>query len=96
MRYVTDRVMLDRELFASLGGEAAFAQALVDHELGHVVGLGHVEDSGELMYEHALERTAYGPGDRECLARGCVPVAAGMTQLCKRPDPPDAHVGDAD
>jgi hypothetical protein len=70
MRYVTGQVMLDRDLFASFdAGEAASAQAIVDHELGHVVGLGHVEDPGELMYEHGLERTAYGPGDREGLAR---------------------------
>ena len=70
MRYVTGRVMLDRDLFASFDAtEAASAQAIVDHELGHVVGLGHVEDPGELMYAHNLGRTAYGPGDREGLAR---------------------------
>ncbi|MCW2807982.1 MAG: Peptidase [Marmoricola sp.] len=70
MRYVTGRVMLDRDLFASFGaGEAASAQAIVDHELGHVVGLGHIEDPGELMNAHALGRTTYGPGDREGLAR---------------------------
>jgi hypothetical protein len=69
-RYVTGRVMLDRDLFASFdAAEAVTTQAIVDHELAHVVGLGHVEDPGELMYEHALERTAYGPGDREGLAR---------------------------
>jgi hypothetical protein len=62
--------MLDRDLFASFdAAEAVTAQAIVDHELAHVVGLGHVEDPGELMYEHALERTTYGPGDREGLAR---------------------------
>lgn len=70
MRYVTGRVMLDRDLFASFGADQApYAQAIVDHELGHVVGLGHVDDPGELMYEEALERITYGPGDREGLAR---------------------------
>ncbi len=70
MRYVTGRVMLDRALFASFdASEAASAQAIVDHELGHVVGLGHVEDRGELMNRHNLGRTTYGPGDREGLAR---------------------------
>jgi hypothetical protein len=69
-RYVTGRVVLDRDLFASFDrDEAPYAQAIVDHELGHVVGLGHVDDPGELMYEGALERTTYGPGDREGLAR---------------------------
>lgn len=70
MRYVTGKVMLDRDLFASYdANEAKFAQAIVDHELGHVVGLGHVEDPGELMNERNVGRTTYGPGDREGLAR---------------------------
>jgi hypothetical protein len=70
MRYVTGQVLLDRDLFASFGADQApYAQAIVDHELGHLVGLGHVDDPGELMYEEALERITYGPGDREGLAR---------------------------
>lgn len=70
MRYVTGRVVLDRDLFASFGADQApYAQAIVDHELGHVVGLDHVDDPGELMYEATLERITYGPGDREGLAR---------------------------
>ena len=64
------RVVLDQELFADFGPrEAPFAQAIVDHELAHVVGLGHVDDPGELMYDDNLGRTTYGPGDREGLAR---------------------------
>jgi hypothetical protein len=63
MRYVTGKVMLDRGLFASFDDrEAAFAQATVDHELAHVVGLGHVDDPGELMYAHTLKRTRCGAG----------------------------------
>ena len=70
MRYVTGKVMLDRDLFASFDADdVARAQAIVDHELGHVVGLGHVDDPGELMNEENLGRTTYGPGDREGLAR---------------------------
>lgn len=70
MRYVTGRVVLDRDLFASFDADdAAGAQAIVDHELAHVMGLGHVDDPGELMYEENLGRTTYGPGDREGLAR---------------------------
>lgn len=70
MRYVTGRVILDRDLFASFGtDEAPFAQAIVDHELGHVVGLGHVDDPGELMFEGNVGLTSYGPGDLEGLAR---------------------------
>jgi hypothetical protein len=70
LRYVTGRVVLDQELFADFGPrEAPFAQAIVDHELAHVVGLGHVDDPGELMFDDNLGRTTYGPGDREGLAR---------------------------
>ncbi|TIC82209.1 matrixin family metalloprotease [Nocardioides sp. GY 10113] len=69
LRYVTGQVILDRDLFASFGPrDAEYAQAIVDHELGHVVGLDHVDDPGELMYEYT-ERTTYGPGDREGLAK---------------------------
>lgn len=70
MRYVTGRVMLDRDLFTSFDADdPALAQAIVDHELGHVVGLGHVDDPRELMYEDNVGLTTYGPGDREGLAR---------------------------
>lgn len=70
VRYVTGQVMLDRDLFSSFDAEdAGRAQAIVDHELAHVVGLGHVDDPGELMYADNLGRTTYGPGDREGLAR---------------------------
>jgi len=69
VRYVTGSVMLDRDLFASFGRrDRPVAQAIVDHELGHLVGLGHVDDPGELMHEDGLERTTFGPGDLEGLA----------------------------
>lgn len=70
MRYVTGSVVLHRDYFASLGlTDTRIAQAVVDHELGHLVGLGHVDDPGELMYEDSLQRLTFGPGDREGLAR---------------------------
>lgn len=70
MRYVTGRVVLDRDLFSTFSRrEASIAQAIVDHELGHLVGLDHVDDIGELMHPHSLERTTFGPGDLEGLAR---------------------------
>jgi hypothetical protein len=68
--YVTGRVVLDRDAFAEL--EDALdgfrrQRAIVVHELGHLVGLDHVEDPDELMYRDtgALE---LGPGDRSGLA----------------------------
>lgn len=69
LRYVTGRVVLDSDVFASFGpDEQPFAQAIVDHELGHLVGLGHVDDPRELMYADNVGVTTYGPGDREGLA----------------------------
>lgn len=70
LRYVTGRIVLDRDLFASLGPrEVVHAQAIVDHELAHLVGLGHVDDPGELMHEAASSTLTFGPGDLEGLAR---------------------------
>jgi hypothetical protein len=70
MRFVTGRVILDRDAFATFDDdETRFAQAIVDHEFGHLVGLAHVDDPGELMYGDNIGRTTYGPGDREGLAR---------------------------
>ena len=58
----------------SQGQERANLQAIVDHEFGHLVGLDHVDDPGELMAEVNIGRTSYGPGDLEGLARlGAIP-----------------------
>jgi predicted Zn-dependent protease len=39
-------------------------QAVVMHELGHVLGLDHVDDPGELMHGENVGQTEFGPGDR--------------------------------
>lgn len=41
---------------------------ILTHELGHVVGLDHVTDSGELMYPLLNGATGWGPGDLAGLA----------------------------
>lgn len=80
--YVTGEIALDREAFDDMEGwrgDRKEAQAIVDHEFAHVIGLGHVQDSGELMNKANYGRKAFGPGDREGLAllgKGrCIPLS---------------------
>ena len=68
--YVTGMVVLDRDAFAAMAerpGGADLQRAVIEHELAHVVGLGHVDDTGELMYPETTSRTELGPGDRHGL-----------------------------
>lgn len=70
LTYVTGIVVLDTDVFDGVPLlDSSGDQAIVDHEFGHLVGLGHVDDPDELMYDKNLGRTTYGPGDREGLAR---------------------------
>jgi hypothetical protein len=69
--YVTGTVALDLGYFndvlsRSRGLEAG--RATVMHELGHVLGLGHVKDDHELMNSEGGHLTQLGPGDRRGLA----------------------------
>lgn len=70
-RLTTGGIVLDIEVFEELldAGLQHEAQAIVDHEFGHLVGLDHVDDSGELMYHRNIGRTTWGVGDREALTR---------------------------
>lgn len=55
---------------AGLGADVPAATAAVlDHELAHVMGLGHVGDPTELMAATNTGQTGFGPGDLEGLAR---------------------------
>lgn len=70
--YISGQVVLERrywnsELHAWRGHQ--LTRAIVMHELGHVLGLGHVHDSGELMSADNHGKTTWGPGDRKGLAR---------------------------
>lgn len=74
--YVTGMVVLDAETYDQLDdeGDTDVQRAILLHELGHLVGLGHVDDPGEIMYGDGVTRTTFGAGDREGLARlGAVP-----------------------
>ncbi|WP_152231793.1 zinc metalloprotease [Georgenia ruanii] len=46
----------------------AQVRAIVMHELGHLVGLDHVDDPAELMSATNVGVLTFGPGDREGLA----------------------------
>ncbi|GGO84146.1 hypothetical protein GCM10011584_01010 [Nocardioides phosphati] len=70
-QYVTGVVVLDAEAFRDIldAHRDEDAQAVVDHEFGHVVGLAHVKSRSELMFKENTGLTTWGPGDREGLAR---------------------------
>lgn len=78
--YVSGSVLLDRTLRDApwYAGAPAYVPVL-RHELGHLVGLDHVADRGQVM--NTLTRTAvdYGDGDRSGLAvAGSGPCAPGL------------------
>jgi hypothetical protein len=69
--YVTGTVSLDApqltRVLARPGGRAQ-VRAIVMHELGHLVGLDHVDSAAELMFADNVGQLDWGPGDREGLA----------------------------
>ena len=70
--YVTGDVMLDGPELARIqaGGDgAAGVRAVIAHELGHLVGLDHVDDPTQLMNPTSGPVTAYADGDLTGLAR---------------------------
>lgn len=70
--YVTGSVALRADQLGQAlrsPGGAAFVKAVILHELGHVVGLAHVNDPRELMNPSTSAQRDFGPGDRAGLAR---------------------------
>jgi hypothetical protein len=63
--YARGQVSLDADWFAT--ASPAQARRVVLHELGHLVGLDHAGDDGQLMGAHG-EPTAFQQGDLEGLA----------------------------
>ncbi|MFD5276114.1 matrixin family metalloprotease [Pseudarthrobacter sp. NPDC058362] len=69
--YVTGQVHLDApDLSQTLAGPdgPALVRAVIMHELGHVVGLDHVNDRTQLMHEENSGQLGFGAGDRAGLA----------------------------
>ncbi|ACL41910.1 hypothetical protein Achl_3959 (plasmid) [Pseudarthrobacter chlorophenolicus A6] len=78
--YVTGQVQMDGPAAGKLidQGSSAEVEAILLHEMGHVVGLGHAEDKNNLMYRSTDGTVAdFGPGDLAGLAKlgngPCVP-----------------------
>lgn len=69
--YVTGAIALRRDWFAGQSAEhnTSEEQAVVMHELGHVLGLGHVDDPAQLMYASNHGQLTYGAGDLNGLAK---------------------------
>lgn len=66
--FASGQIVLDVEVFDRIGlGEEG--RAILLHELGHLVGLDHVDSRAELMYRTTTGRLDYGRGDREGLVR---------------------------
>ena len=68
--YVSGKVVIDANAFDDLGTEQADVaeRTVLMHELGHLVGLDHVDDARELMYAETTGRTSFNTGDLEGLA----------------------------
>jgi hypothetical protein len=64
--YVTGQVVLDapqlEDVLDDVGREEV--KAVILHELGHVVGLAHVDDATQLMHDESVGQTDFGAGDR--------------------------------
>jgi hypothetical protein len=68
--YVTGQVVLDDvDLSTSAQPDRTLARAVVMHELGHLVGLDHIDDPTQIMYsESRFNVRDFGDGDRRGLA----------------------------
>ncbi len=67
--YVTGSVVLDAPAFDDMErrGQEGLQQAVLMHELGHLVGLDHVTDERQLMFPSTTFQTTFGEGDLQGL-----------------------------
>ena len=71
VQFVTGMVVLDTDAYdrMELRGDERSQELILAHELGHVLGLDHVDDVGELMNAEYVGQDGFGPGDRDGLQR---------------------------
>ena len=71
LEYVTGGIALDVAAFTPemIAMSPRVMEAIVVHEVAHVVGLGHVPEPMEMMFDSSRGQVRYGPGDLEGLAR---------------------------
>lgn len=76
--YVTGAIALDTDAFtaATIDQRPRTMEAIVLHEIAHVIGLDHVAEPTELMAARNNGQVELGPGDRQGLAKlGSLPCA---------------------
>ncbi|MFJ6417807.1 matrixin family metalloprotease [Paeniglutamicibacter sp. NPDC091659] len=78
--FAAGQVNLDGPDVAAMMGHpqgTEHVRAVIMHEFGHVLGLDHVKDPNQLMFEGPSYRTSFAPGDLAGLAKlgtgACVP-----------------------
>jgi hypothetical protein len=71
VEFVTGVVVLDTDAYdrMELRGDRRSQELILAHELGHVLGLDHVDDIDELMNAEYVGQDGFGPGDRDGLQR---------------------------
>lgn len=71
VQYVSGLVVLDTDAFDRMEqrGDERSEELILAHELGHVLGLDHVDDVDELMNAEFVGQPGFGPGDRKGLEK---------------------------
>jgi len=71
VQFVTGMVVLDTDAYDRMAqrGDGRSQELILAHELGHVLGLDHVDDVDELMNAEYVGQDGFGPGDRDGLER---------------------------
>jgi hypothetical protein len=68
--YVSGEIVFDREqLSLAQAPYRRLVRATMLHELGHLVGLDHTDDTKQIMYSESLSVVDYAPGDLHGLAK---------------------------